>query len=110
MKKKVLVLGGTRFFGKRLVELLLRSQDNEVTLLTRGRTADAFGDRVARLTADRTDEAALERALSDTSWDIVYDNICYSAEEAAFSYRACSGRAAGRHSESAGRDFIHPFG
>lgn len=92
MKKKVLVLGGTRFFGKRLVELLLRSQNNEVTLLTRGQTKDTFGDRVTRLTADRTDEAALERALNDTSWDIVYDNICYSAEEAAAAVRILAGR------------------
>ncbi|WP_238654692.1 NAD-dependent epimerase/dehydratase family protein [Paenibacillus piscarius] len=92
MKKKVLVLGGTRFFGKRLVELLLRSQDNEVTLLTRGQTKDAFGDRVTRLTADRTDEAALERAVGDTHWDIVYDNICYSPEEAAAAVRILTGR------------------
>lgn len=92
MKKKVLVLGGTRFFGKRLVELLLRSQDHEVTLLTRGRTADAFGDRVTRLTADRTDEAAFEQAVGDTHWDIVYDNICYSPDEAAAAVRILAGR------------------
>lgn len=92
MKKKVLVLGGTRFFGKRLVELLLHDQANEVTLLTRGRTADAFGDRVARLTADRTDEAAFEQAVGDTHWDIVYDNICYSPEEASAAVRILAGR------------------
>ncbi|WP_340022536.1 NAD-dependent epimerase/dehydratase family protein [Paenibacillus sp. FSL K6-1096] len=93
MKKKVLVLGGTRFFGKRLVELLLHSQDNEVTLLTRGRTADPFGDRVTRLTADRTDESAFEQAVGDAYWDIVYDNICYSPEEAAAAVRIFAGRA-----------------
>ncbi|WP_405110334.1 NAD-dependent epimerase/dehydratase family protein [Paenibacillus sp. FSL K6-1217] len=91
--KKVLVLGGTRFFGKRLVELLLQDQDSEVTILTRGMTSDDFGERVTRLAVDRTDEAALERAVGDTVWDIVYDNICFSPDEAAAAVRIWAGRA-----------------
>lgn len=91
--KKVLVLGGTRFFGKRLVELLLQDQDSEVTILTRGLTEDTFGERVTRLAVDRTDEAALERAVGDTVWDIVYDNICFSPDEAAAAVRILAGRA-----------------
>lgn len=91
--KKVLVLGGTRFFGKRLVELLLHDGDSQVTILTRGVTEDDFGDRVTRLAVDRTDEAALERAVGDTDWDIVYDNICFSPDEAAAAVRIFAGRA-----------------
>lgn len=91
--KKVLVLGGTRFFGKRLVELLLQDQNSEVTILTRGLTEDTFGERVTRLAVDRTDEAALERAALDTVWDIVYDNICYTPDEAAAAVRIWAGRA-----------------
>lgn len=91
--KKVLVLGGTRFFGKRLVELLLQDQDSEVTILTRGLTEDTFGERVARLAVDRTDEAALEQAVGGTVWDIVYDNICYTPDEAAAAVRIWAGRA-----------------
>lgn len=91
--KKVLVLGGTRFFGKRLVELLLRDGDSQVTILTRGVTEDDFGDRVTRLAVDRTDEAALERAVGDTGWDIVYDNICFSPDEAAAAVQIFAGRA-----------------
>ncbi|QUL56857.1 NAD(P)H-binding protein [Paenibacillus tritici] len=90
--KKVLVLGGTRFFGKRLVELLLEDQNSEVTILTRGMTGDAFGDRVTRLAVDRTDETALKQAVGGTSWDIVYDNICFSPDEAAAAVRILAGR------------------
>ncbi|MEK4329728.1 NAD-dependent epimerase/dehydratase family protein [Paenibacillus sp. FSL R7-0312] len=90
--KKVLVLGGTRFFGKRLVELLLQNGDSQVTILTRGVTEDDFGDRVTRLAVDRTDETALEHAVGDIDWDIVYDNICFSPDEAAAAVRIFAGR------------------
>lgn len=78
---KVLVLGGTRFFGKKLVEQLIREQ-MDVTILTRGVASDPFGNSVKRLVADRTDKAALSKALADSNFDLVYDNICYTPQEA----------------------------
>ncbi len=45
--KKVLVLGGTRFFGKHLVEALLQD-GHDVTIATRGITEDSFGSRVKK--------------------------------------------------------------
>ncbi|ANF96711.1 NAD-dependent epimerase/dehydratase family protein [Paenibacillus bovis] len=84
--KNVLVIGGTRFFGKDLVEFLL-DKGVQVTLLTRGQTEDSFGDRVQRLTADRTDVHALKQAIGSRTFDVVYDNICYQAREA---IEACS--------------------
>ena len=80
--KKILILGGTRFFGKRLVERLLQDSDNEVTILTRGLTDDPFGERVHRIHADRSQPDALAHGVGDTIWDVVYDNICYSPDEA----------------------------
>lgn len=77
----VLVLGGTRFFGKNLVELLLKEQI-EVTLLTRGQTEDEFGDQVKRLVVDREDAVALEKAIGDQQYDVVYDNICFTPQQA----------------------------
>ncbi|WP_195574512.1 NAD-dependent epimerase/dehydratase family protein [Paenibacillus sp. 1001270B_150601_E10] len=76
--QKVLVLGGTRFFGKKLVERLLKA-GVEVTIATRGQTKDDFGDRVERLTIDRNEKSSMEAAIRNKSWDVVYDNICYSA-------------------------------
>ncbi|MDO3410788.1 NAD-dependent epimerase/dehydratase family protein [Saccharibacillus sp. CPCC 101409] len=91
MTKQVLVLGGTRFFGKRLVEKLLEDGQS-VTIATRGTTSDSFGDRVERLKVDRTDEAALAAAVEGKHWDVVYDNICYNADEARAAVRVFTGK------------------
>ncbi|MFD1888163.1 NAD-dependent epimerase/dehydratase family protein [Paenibacillus wenxiniae] len=88
---KVLVIGGTRFFGKNLVELLLY-RDHNVTLLTRGQTNDPFGDQIQRLVADRTDETALRQAVGEQQYDVVYDNICYTPQEALAACRIFSGQ------------------
>ena len=91
---KILVMGGTRFFGKRLVELLLEQPGHEVVIATRGRTDDPFGDRVRRIRLERTDAASLKSAAcSEEYWDIVYDNICYSPDEALAAAEAFAGRA-----------------
>ncbi|HEK9100872.1 NAD-dependent epimerase/dehydratase family protein [Bacillus pfraonensis] len=79
--KKVLVLGGTRFFGKRLVESLLEA-GNDVTIATRGITKDSFGSAVKRIVVDREDEGALQEALVGESYEVVYDNLCYSPNAA----------------------------
>lgn len=79
--KKVLVLGGTRFFGKKLVQMLVEN-GNDVTIATRGKTADSFGEKVNRLVVDRGDFQSLKSAVGETKWDIIYDNICYSSKEA----------------------------
>ncbi|PPQ45942.1 NAD-dependent dehydratase [Paenibacillus peoriae] len=91
--KKVLVLGGTRFFGKRLVERLLESSENSVTILTRGQTSDSFGDRVQRICADRTDPQALAEAVGGQVWDVIYDNICFSPDEASEACRIFDAKA-----------------
>ncbi|MFB5676128.1 NAD-dependent epimerase/dehydratase family protein [Paenibacillus terreus] len=89
---KVLVLGGTRFFGKRLVERLLQDEQCEVTIVTRGLTPDSFGGRITRLEADRTDAGSLSAALGKGEWDVVYDNICFSPNEALEASKILAGR------------------
>ncbi|MET3288061.1 UNVERIFIED_CONTAM: nucleoside-diphosphate-sugar epimerase [Brevibacillus sp. OAP136] len=79
--RSALVLGGTQFFGKRLVQLLLDA-GVEVTIGTRGKTADPFGDRVQRLVLDREDAESMESAVEGKSWDVIYDQTCYSPQEA----------------------------
>ncbi|MFE3573332.1 NAD-dependent epimerase/dehydratase family protein [Lysinibacillus sp. NPDC059133] len=77
----ILVLGGTRFFGKKLVELCLQN-GHSVTILTRGQSGNPFDAKVKQLIVNRDDADSLSQALSSTTWDIVYDNICYSPNEA----------------------------
>jgi len=79
--KNALVIGGTRFFGVHLVESLLE-RGIDVTVATRGKMADSFGDRVKRIAFDRSDLANFKEAFQDTKWDAIYDQICYSAQDA----------------------------
>ncbi|MEI5907046.1 NAD-dependent epimerase/dehydratase family protein [Bacillus spongiae] len=88
---KILVLGGTRFFGKKLVTRLL-DEGHEVTIATRGKTADPFNDKVNRIVMDREDHESLKLAVGSQHWDIVYDNICYSPQAAASACEVFAGK------------------
>ena len=70
--KRVLVLGGSVFVGKHLVDALLESGAT-VAVLNRGRTPSAFGGDVERLVADRTDLDQLRNVLAGREWDAVFD-------------------------------------
>ena len=76
----ILVVGGTRFFGVPMVEQLLK-RGHDVTLATRGRTPDTFGDRVRRIVFDRREEASIRRAFSGRRYDVVIDKIAYSSND-----------------------------
>ena len=55
---KILVIGGTRYFGIHMVNKLLE-QGHEVTIATRGKTPDSYGDKVERITIQRTNEESM---------------------------------------------------
>ena len=78
---KILVLGGTRFFGQKLVENLL-AQQHDVTIVTRGMSENPFGNQVTHIKVDRKETEKFKQALANKQFDIVYDNICYSPNEA----------------------------
>ncbi|SHJ94957.1 Nucleoside-diphosphate-sugar epimerase [Clostridium cavendishii DSM 21758] len=77
----VLVFGGTRFFGKVLVNKLIDMGHN-VTIATRGLTRDTYEDRVSRITLDRENKESIELGLKNKKFDIIYDNLCYSSNSA----------------------------
>lgn len=79
---KILVMGGTRFFGRHLVNSLIK-EAHRVWVLTRGQQEDNFGARVQRLTADRRDRDSMTKALAGLEFDIVIDQICMTENEAA---------------------------
>ena len=80
--KKVLVLGGTRFFGKRLVEQLLAS-NMDVTIATSGRTPNPFGKEVKHIPIERFDKNSLKLTVASNEWDMVYDQLCFAPSDAA---------------------------
>ena len=90
--KSILVIGGTRYFGRVLVQRLVDA-GHSVTVLTRGKKADGFGDSVRRLRADRTNAAALRRALEPFHFDLVYDQMCYNPVDARNICEILDGRA-----------------
>ncbi|EMA41029.1 NAD-dependent epimerase/dehydratase family protein [Halobiforma nitratireducens] len=73
-----LVIGGTRFIGRHLVDELLR-HDYDVTLFNRGTRENPFADddRVDHLEGDRTDDDALEAAAAEVDPDAVFDCVAY---------------------------------
>ncbi len=50
---KILALGGSRFFGKKLVSKLLDA-GHSVTVANRGNLDDGFGNRVSRVRTERS--------------------------------------------------------
>lgn len=86
----VLVLGGSKFMGKALVEDLL-SQQVRVCTVTRGRkhwgTDDPSGGRTARILADRNDIEIFAQRLEEATkclgrpWDMVADFSAFDAND-----------------------------
>jgi 2'-hydroxyisoflavone reductase len=70
---RILVIGGTRFLGRHLVEAALE-RDHDVTLFNRGKTnADLFPS-VPKLRGDRASDLS---ALQGKTWDVVIDTCGY---------------------------------
>lgn len=70
---RVLVIGGTSFIGRPLVEALVKA-GHDVAVLHRKPKHD-LGRRVDNLTGDRNDSESLGRALSGRRFDAVFDNV-----------------------------------
>jgi nucleoside-diphosphate-sugar epimerase len=70
---RALVIGGTLFIGRALVDQLLARGD-DVVIMHRGK-GTPFGTRVGEIECDRNDVAAVQAALTDTRFDVVFDNV-----------------------------------
>lgn len=77
---KILVIGGTRFFGIHMVEELLKT-GHDVTIATRGLSADGFSRRVQRIVFDRTDADSVRNALSGRHFDVIIDKLAYCSND-----------------------------
>jgi len=87
---KILILGGTGFFGKETARLLLNG-GHEVTVFSRRVPAGDLPLDIVQSRGDRTVEMDLVRMATQV-WDAVIDNICYTAEDAQKAVRVFSGR------------------
>jgi 2'-hydroxyisoflavone reductase len=71
---KVLILGGTQFIGRHIVETLLTA-GHTASILNRGKTPDE------RLRGDRDDGASGLEALTGRSWDVCVDVCGYTPRQ-----------------------------
>jgi nucleoside-diphosphate-sugar epimerase len=86
----VLVIGGTRFFGRGAVEQLLAAGHN-VSIFSRGNTRPAFWGDIEHIEGDREDPENMASRLQGRTFDGVIDNLCFTREEAASVIRALRG-------------------
>lgn len=67
-------------FGIHTVNELLAC-GHAVTVATRGRACDGYGDRVRRIVMDRTNETSVKNALGGRHFDVVVDKTAYCSED-----------------------------
>jgi nucleoside-diphosphate-sugar epimerase len=89
--RDVLVLGGTQYFGMKLVQRLIENGDR-VSIATRGNNLDPFGDQIERLVIDRMDKNSMINAFGNEKWDLIYDQSCLSAKEALDATKVLKGK------------------
>jgi nucleoside-diphosphate-sugar epimerase len=87
---RVLVIGGTRFFGYHIAKKLL-ADGHEVVLFNRGLTPDDFGDRVRRIQGDRNDRGEFSRKLGREKFDVVVDMIAFERQDSLSAIETFSG-------------------
>ncbi|MXV61716.1 NAD-dependent epimerase/dehydratase family protein [Natronorubrum sp. JWXQ-INN-674] len=77
-----LVIGGTRFIGRHLVDELLEHA-YDVTILNRGNHENPFEDdeQVTHIEGDRTNDSALEAAATTVEPDAVFDCVAYHPKD-----------------------------
>ena len=88
---RALVLGGSRFFGKRLVHFLIE-KGWTVSVLNRGKAPDDFGRYVERIQCDRNDSRMMAQKVAGQKWDVIYDQICYDSRQAAAACEIFAGK------------------
>jgi len=90
-KMKILVLGGTRFFGMEFARQRANKGDR-VTVFSRRAPVEELPASITQLCGERRIAGEL-RDLALTRWDAVIDNLCFNQEDAAMALEAFAGRA-----------------
>lgn len=73
--EKILILGGTNFIGRNLIEHLINIDKYDLTLLNRGRTNTHLFPEIKQIKGDRNTAAIIDLIKGD--WDYIIDVSCY---------------------------------
>lgn len=76
---KILVVGGTRFFGVPMIYDLLK-KGYEVTIATRGTTPDPFGSQIDRIIIDCSKPETMD-ILKGQFYDVIIHKIAYCSND-----------------------------
>ena len=77
---RILMIGGTRYFGKYTIDALLK-EGHEVTIATRGNAKDTYGERVQRVKLDRANGESVKAAIGGQHYDVIIDKIAYCSND-----------------------------
>lgn len=91
---RILVLGGTKFFGLEVVRMLA-SRGDDVTVLSRRRVPTELTEAVGEVVGDRRDPEVLSkvaRLSAEKPFDAVFDNIAMTGEDVDSLLNALQGR------------------
>ncbi len=78
---KVLVIGGTKYFGRHLVNDLVKN-NHEVVLFSRGLQDFPLKSKVIHIKGDRNLKNELTLVRDHGPYDLVFDQVCMSGENA----------------------------
>lgn len=87
---RVLVIGGTLYFGKMIVKSLLERGD-DVTIYSRGNTRPDYWGDCEHIIGDRTDYDDFASKLSRKNFDAVVDNLAFRTEDVQAVVKALKG-------------------
>lgn len=76
----VLIIGGTRYIGRTLVQKLLDRGDS-VSVFSRGNTKPNWWDQIRHISGDRKDLRDFRSKLKGKSFDVVIDTQAYQLED-----------------------------
>jgi nucleoside-diphosphate-sugar epimerase len=86
-----LIVGGTGLISTGITKHLL-ARGAKVAMYNRGRRGAVLPAGVRQIVGDRADSKAFVQAFEHDSFDVVFDMICFTPEQAEDSVRAFSGR------------------
>ncbi len=88
---KALIIGGTGLISTGIAKhLALRGA--QVSMFNRGQRENTAPPRTRQIQGDRSDVAKFARTFENERFDVVFDMICFSPEQAEASVRAFAGR------------------
>jgi nucleoside-diphosphate-sugar epimerase len=77
----ILIIGGTRFVGH-FTALALHEAGHDVCVFTRGKQRFELPEAVGHFRGDRKYEADLTAVAGARDWDVVWDNMSYTGDDA----------------------------